>query len=419
MPRLTSLSLRQNSLTGTIPSQLAGLSGLKVLRLEHNDLTGSIPEEFNALAADLVRITMNGNRLIGMVPEELCSLGVYDPVNRTGLAIDFFGTEHTRDCYVEEEDVDAEQHCNTLTSCNDNREITAISLRGLGLTDHFHSLHVPPEVHHCLPSLERFSLIGNSINATMQQLLPDEIFRLPYLIELNLRSNYLVGNIPSQLGWMSHLQYLALGGNWLSGHMPTEMGQMASAKEVYLWHNRLSGSIPTEFGLLTSMEDMELLGNVFTGKIPTELTQMTNTQTLHMQMNKFSGHIPSEFGTMPRLTSLSLRQNILTGTIPSQLADLSGLQVLRLENNDLTGRIPQEFNALASHLVRITMNGNRLSGMVPEELCSLGAYDSVNRTGLGIDMYGTEHTVCGCNWCPCDVAANTSHLRGRNLAAGP
>ena len=65
-PRVTSLSLPNKSLTGTLPAALNSLTGLQSLALFNNQLTGSIPT-LSALTA-LQILHLGNNRLTGSIP---------------------------------------------------------------------------------------------------------------------------------------------------------------------------------------------------------------------------------------------------------------------------------------------------------------------------------------------------------------
>ena len=71
--RVTSLSLRERHLSGTIPVELGNLTNLKRIDLFGNQLTGSIPEELGDLT-NLEFLSLFDNHLTGSIPKELGSL---------------------------------------------------------------------------------------------------------------------------------------------------------------------------------------------------------------------------------------------------------------------------------------------------------------------------------------------------------
>ena len=71
--RVTSLQLRENRLSGSIPTELGRLGGLGVLEISSNHLSGPIPPELGRLSG-LGVLNLSLNRLNGPVPMELGDL---------------------------------------------------------------------------------------------------------------------------------------------------------------------------------------------------------------------------------------------------------------------------------------------------------------------------------------------------------
>ena len=75
--RVTRIVLTAKSLTGSVPSELARLSGLQVLHLDDNALTGSIPVLLGGLS-NLWELRFSGNSLTGCIPAALRSVADND-----------------------------------------------------------------------------------------------------------------------------------------------------------------------------------------------------------------------------------------------------------------------------------------------------------------------------------------------------
>ena len=73
MTNLTYLYLHSNDLDGAIPSELGGMSSLRYLWLHSNDLTGNIPSELGHLD-NLRDLNLHSNQLSGSIPAELGDL---------------------------------------------------------------------------------------------------------------------------------------------------------------------------------------------------------------------------------------------------------------------------------------------------------------------------------------------------------
>ena len=75
--RVTKLELASESLSGSIPAALGGLSGLTALDLSSNSLTGSIPPELGMLY-QLTTLRLSGNTLTGCIPVALKDVATND-----------------------------------------------------------------------------------------------------------------------------------------------------------------------------------------------------------------------------------------------------------------------------------------------------------------------------------------------------
>ncbi len=190
------------------------------------------------------------------------------------------------------------------------------------------------------------------------------------LVDLNLNTNQLSGNIPSELGNLISLNTLWLFGNKLSGSIPPELGNLANLQILHLWSNKLSGSIPAELGDLNNLTEMILFDNQLSGNIPLELGNLPNLNWLFLAANQLSGNIPPELGSIQSLTWLVLGSNQLSGNIPADLENLQNLTWLSLDNNQLSGTIPTELGNL-TNLTELDLFSNQLSGSIPAELGSL------------------------------------------------
>ena len=201
--------------------------------------------------------------------------------------------------------------------------------------------------------------------------------------EIYLIGNNLEGEIPAELGKLSHLEGLYLARNELSGSIPPELGDLYNLEVLMLFDNDLTGAIPYQFGNLESLEVMHLSRNQFSGRIPTQLGNLENLRRLHLTVNDLSGSIPASLGNLTNLRQLSIAANDLTGSIPAEIADLTELTHIYLWGNDLFA------SSFISNLDNLTnlqwldIGGNQLDGadVLPKisslnKLTGLGLHDS-------------------------------------------
>ncbi|KAL8509712.1 hypothetical protein ACS0TY_016795 [Phlomoides rotata] len=242
--------------------------------------------------------------------------------------------------------------------------------------------------------------------------LPDELWNLTFLTNLNLGQNYLTGPLPPSIGNLTRMQYLSLGINALSGEVPRELGLLTDLRSLSFGTNNFSGPLPSELGGLSrltqiyfdsagvsgpipaSFANLRSLGTVWasdnglTGKIPDFVGNWSSLISLRFQGNSFQGPIPPSLYNltllndlrisdlsngsssldflreMKSLSTLVLRNNNISGVVPSYFAEFQSLTLLDLSFNNLTGRIP---NSIFNHssLTNLFLGNNKLIGGLP------------------------------------------------------
>lgn len=110
--------------------------------------------------------------------------------------------------------------------------------------------------------------------------------------------------------------------------------------ELNLSSSGLSGEIPSEFGELVNLRKLSLGHNNLTGAIPPQFGSFTNLKYLSLNDNSLTGQIPRGLGYLLHLTELRLSNNNLIGEISAELGNLATLEWLFLDSNRLAGEIP-------------------------------------------------------------------------------
>ena len=210
--------------------------------------------------------------------------------------------------------------------------------------------------------------------------IPPELGALTHLVVLDLSRNELTGGIPAQLGTLSHLEFLNLSGNRLTGPIPAQLGNVIQLTHLYLGANELTGGVPVQLGNLTQLIHLALHQNDLTGAIPEQLGNLTQLTFLALGANRLTGAIPRQLGDLSQLIRLYLDANRLTGPIPPQLGNLTLLNRLYLNENELTGEIPAELGNL-SRLEFLYLFSNRLTGPIPPELGNLSQLTRLHLDG--------------------------------------
>ncbi|CAB9527476.1 leucine rich repeat [Seminavis robusta] len=219
--------------------------------------------------------------------------------------------------------------------CNDQEEVTYVSLANRGLTG-----SVPAEIR-LLSSLLVFDLRDNP---DIQGQVPSSLGSLPSLVHIQLQGCNFHGPVPSSLWRLPRLETLGLSGNSIGGSLPSEVGLLANILDLQLQSVGLQGSLPTEIGELLSLERMILSGNNLAQSIPDEIAMLRKLSWMDLSHNAFQSSIPSLLGRLRKLRVLKLDNNDLTGSIPDQLSYIKGLEDLTLHNNRLE-ILPSEHGA--------------------------------------------------------------------------
>jgi Leucine-rich repeat (LRR) protein len=88
---------------------------------------------------------------------------------------------------------------------------------------------------------------------------PEYVFNMTNLQELNVSNNQLSGAIQSQIGQLKKLKVLNASNNLMTG-VPAEVGQLLNLQILDLSNNQLTG-LPNELGNLKNLKTFNISGN--------------------------------------------------------------------------------------------------------------------------------------------------------------
>ncbi|XAR68921.1 Non-specific serine/threonine protein kinase [Bertholletia excelsa] len=377
---LTKLNLKNNSFHGSLPREIGRLFRLESLLMDSNQLQGTIPESLSSCQR-LVHIELSGNRLEGTIPPGLGSLSKLEVIS----FMDNFLTGEIPSSF------------GNLTSLT-NLILLTNDLQG----------PLPDGLGH-LPSLVNLQIGLNNFVGEI----PSSIFNRSSLIQLGLAGNKLSGTLPADMFLkLPNLQILYLGGNQFSGTIPASLANASQLVRIDLSSNNLTGHIPLS-SKLVSLEVLSLQTNQFvsdgnggmdfftslsnssqlkvfalaTNQLTGELPSTIGNLSRHLSLlvigdNRFEGSLPKEMGNLVGLTMLSLEYNSFSGEIPPSIGDLPVLQNLYLHNNGFSGKIPESLGNL-SELSEMSLKHNLLTGVIPS---SLGKYQHIQVLDLSANM---------------------------------
>ena len=219
----------------------------------------------------------------------------------------------------------------------------------------------------------RVSVVSLSENNLTGEI-PSELGSLSHLRRLYLQRNGISGPIPHELGSLTRNEALYLHRNALSGEIPAELGNLSNLRWLALNANQLSGTIPAQLGDLSELRWLNFDENELSGEMPAELGNLSNLKILWIWKNALSGEIPAEFGKLTNLLFLDISENQLSGAIPAELGDMTNVNMIWLSSNKLSGEIPGALGNLP-HLQRLYLNENELSGAIPPTLADIAVLE--------------------------------------------
>jgi len=174
--------------------------------------------------------------------------------------------------------------------------------------------------------------------------------------ELRLIGDGFIGTIPSEFGRMTNMMFFVAADTSFEGSIPPALFDgMRKLIEFELYSTEISGEIPTEIGYLESLVECTFVNIDLSGTIPTEVGLLTSLVALEMQNTGCTGTLPTELGRMVSLAWLTLSNNDLQGTIPIELEQLNNLEKVIIKGNPkLTGTTAPDLCNLQTYELEIT-----------------------------------------------------------------
>ncbi|XP_065873304.1 receptor-like protein EIX2 isoform X2 [Euphorbia lathyris] len=353
VPRLENLDLSMNSFNGSIPHSMSKLRNLSFLDLSSNYLSGKIPSNLEDLQ-NLMVLDLSKNNLVGDIPSSICSLP---------------------------------------------------SLLWLKLSSNNLTGKLSLTLRNCT-GLFSIDLGYNRLTGTISEWIADKLLPFSYI---GLRGNMLSGKIPEQVcNFPFHI--LDLAHNNLSGSIPKCLGNKSVWKSLpnhypiptrdthhIEFSQRLELVVKgrrNEYTKIISLVNMlDLSHNHLSGEIPEEITSLSALGTLNLSWNHLSGNIPESIGRMRWLESLDLSFNHINGPIPPSMTSLTSLGYLNLSYNNLSGQIPSANQFLTFTDPSIYEGNSELCGSPLPTNCSSGSTGADNEVGNGDEDEDGDDTV--------------------------
>ncbi|XP_020103094.1 receptor-like protein 12 [Ananas comosus] len=388
---LTTIDLRYNNFSSTVPESFANFSSLSSLQLASCGLEGLFPQEVFQLKnltlldisdnpmlfgnlpdfyfdSSLEILMLGGTRFSGAIPNSigylkfLTILSLFDSNFSGPIPSAIFTLTQLRYLDLLSNNFIGMVELSSFWSL---RNLVQLSFSNNKLTVidgeyNYSSTSSPPITH----------LYLASCNLTK---FPTALMYLPNLIDLDLSSNQIYGAIPLWIWEITgnHLLSLKLAHNRLTNVEKSLSVLPSSLIALDLSHNMLDGPVPLP---QAGSFFLDYSNNRFSSIPPDISSYINSTVILQLSRNHLIGNIPTSICEAGSLKVLDLSYNRFTGLIPSCLMEGGNiLSVLNLRGNRLLRgtTLPNNISRECS-LQTLILNGNGVEGPLPKSLANCG-----------------------------------------------
>ncbi|KAH7516252.1 hypothetical protein FEM48_Zijuj10G0115500 [Ziziphus jujuba var. spinosa] len=256
--QISTLRLSNNSISGILPSSLKNCSLLLFLDVGLNNFNGEIPTWIGDYLTGLVVLRLKSNTFYGSLPSNLCQL--------SGIQI---------------LDLSLNDLSGVIPWCFHNFTPMVQKVDDPDIIDPFDRVYSTYTID---PSRGYGRIYGNSEYITWKGKNYKYEKNLGLLRIIDLSSNKLTEEIPTNLTNLVELVQLNLSRNNLSGTIPESIRKMQLLESLDLSHNQLSGKIPMGLADISYLAFLDLSNNQLWGRIP------TGTQLQSFEASEYSGN---------------------------------------------------------------------------------------------------------------------------------
>ncbi|XP_010462222.1 PREDICTED: receptor-like protein 12 [Camelina sativa] len=384
LKQLTVFDVSSNKLNGNLPVSILNLTQLRELGLSSNQFTGFLPPNISQFSK-LESFSGGDNSFTGAILSSLLKIPSLTQISLSynnefndfnGIGNISFFLPNLEGFFIESRNYNKVIGPGVdLNVFSPLKQLYSLILSGIPLS----TANITSDSDF-LPNLAYLNLLGCNItefpefirygrelhildfsNNKIKGQVPDWLWRLPKLFEVNLSNNSLSGfNGSSKVFPESQLTHLYLSSNDFQGPL-----FIPSSKHLRYFlgsKNNFTGEIPRSVCGLSSLAVLDLSDNNLNGSIPWCLeTLMSSLSDLNLRNNRLSGILPEIFQNAKSLIILDVSQNRLEGTMPTSLVGCSALEVLNVASNTITDMFPFHLNFLQK-LQLLILRSNKFHG---------------------------------------------------------
>ncbi|XP_049410718.1 receptor-like protein 43 [Solanum stenotomum] len=212
----------------------------------------------------------------------------------------------------------------------------------------------------------------------LRGVLTESFFLPPNSLEtLKLSGNHLLKGVSPKIHRSNTLlMELDISSTGISGELPHSIGTFSSLNHLNLYGCQFSGSIPDSIGNLTQITELDLSLNHFTGHIPSTISKLKHLTIFGLTSNSFSGEIPDVFSNLQKLRYIDFFNNSFNGPFPASILSLTHLEYLGLSSNSLSSPLPSK-ESMLQKLSELDLSDNLLNGTIPSWVFNIPLVDSL------------------------------------------
>jgi Leucine-rich repeat (LRR) protein len=374
-------AFKQSRLGGVISDSLLELKHLHYLDLSGNYFEDAhFPSLFGGLW-NLRYLNLSNAGFVGTIPHQLSNLSNLHFLDIGDLYVQVDNLEWLSHLslleFLDLSDINLSKVSNWFQVMNMLPSLSKLHLSGCELDKYD---HIPYVNFSSLTVLDLSS--NNFVYSTF-----DWVNSLATLVTLDLSDNLI--QIPlTVVQNMSCLRNLYLSYNNFSSIVLNLLYNITTLERLDLASNNIQGVLPRALGSVSRLMHLDLSKNHLEGKIPRFLGNFCNLQLLDLSWNNLGGGVHEVLGNSSTCLSknlefLYLNGNQLSGTLPDELGKYQKLSFLSLSYNMLSGPIPMSIGNLSS-LRTLAVSTNQLNGTIP---ISLGHLSNLEMLDISYNLF--------------------------------